>query len=307
MNRILIVGCHGLLGQKLVETFSRQSGYTLKLASIEDRSFFQEASLDYIQLDITSRNAVKDVVEQFHPDVILNAAAYTDVDGCEKERELAWRVNVGGVENLLAAARGSQTKIVHISSDYIFDGTSGPYSEEDIPNPLSYYGKTKLASENALRGGDVPYAILRTMILYGIARNVRSNFVLWVASNIRDEKRIKVVDDQIGNPTLADDLAYAILKVVELNKSGVYHVSGPELISRYDFAVKIAQVFGGDEKLIAPMKTSDFNQPAPRPLHSGFVTLKASIELGITTSGIVQGLQLMKRQIQLYAAFGPHE
>ncbi len=126
MNRILIVGCHGLLGQKLVETFSRQAGYTLKLVSIEDRSFFQETSLDYTQLDITSRNAVKGVVDQFHPEVILNAAAYTDVDGCEKERELAWRVNVGGVENLIAAARGSQSKIVHISSDYIFDGTNGP-------------------------------------------------------------------------------------------------------------------------------------------------------------------------------------
>lgn len=307
MNRILIVGCHGLLGQKLVETFSRQAGYTLKLVSIEDRSFFQETSLDYTQLDITSRNAVKGVVDQFHPEVILNAAAYTDVDGCEKERELAWRVNVGGVENLIAAARGSQSKIVHISSDYIFDGTNGPYSEEDTPHPLSYYGKTKLASENALRGGDVPYSILRTMVLYGIARNVKSNFVLWVATSLRDGKRIRVVDDQIGNPTLADDLAYAMLKVVELNKTGVYHVCGPDLISRYDFALKIAQVFGGDEKLITPMKTSDLHQPAPRPLRSGFVMLKAVTELGITTSGVVQGLHLMKRQIQLYAAFGPHE
>jgi len=307
MNRILIVGCHGLLGQKLVETFSRQSGYTLKLISIEERSFFKDASLDYTQIDITSRTAVKNIIEQFHPDVILNAAAYTDVDGCEKERELAWRVNVGGVENLIAAARGSSTKIVHISSDYIFDGTSGPYSEEDIPNPLSYYGKTKLASENALRGGDVPYTILRTMILYGVARNVRANFVLWVASSLRDGKRITVVDDQIGNPTLADDLAYAMLKVVELDKTGVYNVSGPDLINRHEFALKIAQVYGGDEKLIFPIKTADLHQPAPRPLRSGFVTLKASTELGITTSGVVQGLHLMKRQIRLYAAFGPHE
>lgn len=307
MNRILITGCHGLLGQKLVETFTRQSGYTLKLTSIEKKSFFQETSLDYVPLDITSRNAVKGVVEEFHPDVIVNAAAYTDVDGCEKERELAWRVNVGGVENLIAAARSSQAKIVHISTDYIFDGTNGPYSEEDTPNPLSYYGKTKLASENALRGDDVPYTILRTMVLYGMARNIRSNFVLWVATSLRDGKHIQVVDDQTGNPTLADDLAYAILKVVELEKTGVYNVCGQDLISRYNFAVKIGHVFGGDEKLITPIKTSDLHQPAPRPLSSGFVILKASTELGITTSGVIQGLQLMKRQIQLYAAFGPHE
>ncbi len=303
MKRILITGCHGLLGQKLVETFARQSEYTLLLADLEPASFFKESQTEYKQLDITSRTAVKNIFEEFHPDAVLNAAAYTDVDGCERDKEKAWKVNVGGVENLAAAAHLSNTRVVHISTDYIFDGQHGPYTEEDVPNPIGYYGKTKLASENALHVGDVPYVILRTMVLYGVARNVRANFVLWVAANLHEGKPIRIVADQIGNPTLVDDLAFAVLKSVELNRSGVYNVAGPDLMSRFDFARCIAKVFGGDDKLIIPISTADLHQPAPRPLKSGFVTLKASTELGVNASPVMQGLQLMKRQMQLYNAF----
>ena len=150
VRRVLIIGCNGLLGQKVTELFVRGSSYTITLASLEPKPLQVFPSVEYVPFDMTSKKEVRQLVYGSEPDVIINCAAMTNVDACENERELAWKINVGGVENLIEAARRSNARIVHVSSDYIFDGKTGPYTEEDRPEPLNYYGKTKLAGENAL-------------------------------------------------------------------------------------------------------------------------------------------------------------
>ena len=296
-RRVLIVGSNGLLGQKVTELFARGTSYQIMLSSIEPSSVFPVPEAQYTQVDLTVKRQGKQLVTSFEPDVIINCAAMTNVDACEKEREAAWKVNVGGVENLIDAARHADIRIVHVSSDYVFDGKNGPYSEEDIPEPLSYYGKTKLASENALRKSGLPYFIARTLVLYGFAPGAKVNFALWLLQSLENGTQVRIVDDQLGNPTLADDLAYGLMRGVELGKNGVYNIAGREIVSRYEFAVRLARTFGLDAGLITPVKTAELNQPAPRPLKSGLITLKAETELGITPSNVEEGLTILKSQI----------
>ena len=298
MKRVLITGSNGLLGQKLVELLSRSRAYELLLASKEKESVFDSNALPYKQLDTTRRQDVRRTVDEFEPNVIVNAAAITDVDQCETERSLAWQVNVGTVENLAYAAKLVGARMVHISTDYVFDGKSGPYSETDRPNPLSYYGRTKLASENVLITSNVPATILRTMVLYGTGHGVKTNFALWLWKNLSEGKPVRVVSDQVGNPTLVDDLAFAVLKVIELARNGLYHVSGPDLVSRHQFALTLARVFNFNKKLITATRTLTLKQAAPRPMKSGFITLKAEVDLDLKMSGIEQGLQILKNQLE---------
>ena len=297
VRRILITGSNGLLGQKLVELFSHLNTFSLLLTSRQEKSAIEHESLLYCQADITRRPEIKKVIEEFEPDVIVNTAAVTNVDLCETDRESAWRVNVGGVENIVQTAKLTGAKLIQLSTDYVFDGKSGPYSEVDRPNPMSYYGRTKLAGENIITTSGIPYAIVRTMVLYGTGQGVKSNFALWLMDELRLERHVRVVDDQTGNPTLAEDLAFAILKIIELDRTGCYHVSGPDLVSRYEFALTLARVFHFNKKLIAPIKTASLKQAAARPLRSGFITLKTQIDLGMKLSGIEQGLVIVKQQV----------
>jgi dTDP-4-dehydrorhamnose reductase len=267
---------------------------------LEENSAFDEEILPYRKIDLTHRQDVRKVIDEFEPDVIVHTAAVTDVDLCEKERALAWQVNVGCVENLAYAAKLVGAKLIHLSTDYVFDGKDGPYSEVDRPNPISYYGRTKLASENLLLTSGVPTTIIRTMVLYGLGTNVKSNFALWVYNNLKDGKPIRVVDDQIGNPTFADDLAYAILKIIELERTGIYNIAGADIVSRYDFALTLARVFNFNKRLITPVKSCTFIQPAPRPLKSGLIILKAQTELGIKMSGVEHGLTVFKNQLEVF-------
>ena len=296
-KRILVIGCNGLLGQKVSELLVRGSTYVLTLASVESTLVRQLLSADYAQLDITSTKDVRHVVSACEPEVIINCAAMTNVDECETARELAWKINVEGVEHIIEAARKNDAKVIHVSTDYIFDGKAGPYDEEARPEPLSYYGKSKLASENALRTSGLDYVIARTMVLYGYAIGVKPNFALWLVQNLEKKNPVRVVDDQFGNPTLADDLAYGIISALELGRKGIYNIAGREIVSRYEFGLRLAKVFDFDPGLITPIKTAHLNQPAPRPLKSGLVTLKAEVELGFRPSTVEEGLFILKQQL----------
>ncbi|MGA9119184.1 MAG: dTDP-4-dehydrorhamnose reductase [Bacteroidota bacterium] len=297
MKRFMIIGSNGLLGQKVAELCIRGSNHQLMLCSVEPTSLITLPDVPYTMVDMTVKKEVKDVIASFEPNVIINCAAMTNVDACERERELAWKVNVVGVENIIEGAKRNRASIVHISSDYVFDGKNGPYEENDRPEPISYYGKTKLAGENALRTSGLDYFIARTMVLYGYSPGVKLNFALWLIQSLDAGTRVKVVDDQLGNPTLVDDLAYGLLRGVEIGKSGIFNIAGREIVSRYEFAVRLAKKFSLDAELISPVKTADLNQPAPRPLKSGLITLKAESELGITCSNVEEGLTILKSQI----------
>lgn len=298
LHRILVVGSNGLLGQKMAEQLLRGTAYHIILSSVEAAPVRQMESAPYHALDITAHKAVRDLVAETRPDVIINCAAMTNVDACETDRELAWKINVEGVEYLADAAKKQHATVVHVSSDYVFDGKNGPYAEGDKPEPLSYYGKSKLASENALRSSGVPHVIARTMVLYGHAAGVKANFALWLVQSLQARQTVRIVDDQIGNPTLVDDLAYGLLRAIEIGKTGLYHIAGRDIVSRYEFAVRLARVFGLDESLIVPIKTASLKQPAARPLKSGLITLKAEVELGYKPSSIEHGLEVLKMQMR---------
>ncbi len=316
---ILVTGSNGLLGQNLTKILLRESEYNIVITSIEEESFFDlkdfseklgvssdkyEKRYIYEVLDITNKEKTKKIIQKYKPEFIVNCAAFTNVDACETEKELCWKLNVDAVKNLIISSRISNAKIIHISTDYIFDGKNGPYNETDTPNPISFYGRSKLASENALKASGVDYIILRTIVLYGYGNKIKPNFALWLVDELRNSRQVRIVKDQIGNTTHADDLAYAILKSIEKVEGKqdiklIYNIAGEDIISRLDFAYYMCEIFGFDKELITPILTSELHQPAPRPLKSGLITLKAKTELGLNTMTSKEGIQLLKFEMNL--------
>lgn len=296
-RRIFIVGANGMLGQRTIEFYKPKKNVQLFTCSIEEKPLF--SNVDYLCCNITERDKIKQAVYNFMPDVIINAAAYTNVDRSETERETAWKINVKGVEHLAETARVIDAHIIHISSDYIFDGKNGPYSENDKPNPLGYYGRTKLASENVLKISGALFTILRTNVLYGSASKSKVDFVEWLINTVRNGKSVRIVDDQSSNPTFIDDLVQAISKVIEFRKYGIYNIGGKEFLSRYEFTEIIADYFNLDKSLITAIKTEELNQTARRPLKSGLITLKAEAELGYKPVTIRESLAIIKKELDL--------
>ena len=294
-KKILIVGSNGMLGQSLTTHFMFDNNVELMCASFENESFYE--NVKYSKLDITSHSEVKNLIKEFLPNVIINCAAYTNVDGCETEKELSWSINVTGVENLVKYGRNCNSHLIHISSDYIFDGENGPYSEDELPNPISQYGKEKLAAENVVKIGRIKHTIIRTNVLYGATQFGRPDFVKWVYNSLNEKKNIKIVTDQFNNPTYIDDLSYAIGKIIEFDKTGVLNLGGAETLSRIDFTYKIADYFNLDKSLITPIFTAELNQPARRPLKSGLLNTKAQNEINYHPLSIEKTLSLMKRSL----------
>lgn len=285
-----------MLGQAVMHIFTRESDFEIIQSSVEEKPFVS-LSTEYLRLDITNKEEVKNAVRKYQPKVIVNCAAFTDVDKCETERELSWRLNVDAVKNLIIASRISDARIIHYSTDYVFDGRHGPYDEKATPNPISFYGRSKLASENALTTSGVDYAIIRTMVLYGLGVNVKPNFALWMINKLKNKEAINIVDDMTGNSTISDDLAYGSLKLIEKNCRGIYNIAGRDIESRYDFTMKLCDVFKFDKNLVTKIKTKDLNQPAPRPLNSGLITLKAETELGFKPMDTIEALRFLKYQL----------
>jgi dTDP-4-dehydrorhamnose reductase len=296
-NRILVVGATGMLGQCVIDFYLKKGNYELLSLSVEDKPVNNK--VEYLQCDISNRIKIKKYIQSFYPDFIVNAAAYTNVDKSESERELAWKINVKGTEYISEAARAIDAHIIHFSTDYIFDGKSGPYSENAVPNPLGYYGRTKLASENALKISGAFYTVLRTNVLYGTAPNSRPDFVKWVVNSLRSNNSIRIVTDQINNPTYIDDLVQAISRVIEFGKTGIFNIGGREFLSRYDFTIMIADYFKLDKSLITSILTKELKQAARRPLNSGLITLKVETELGYKPHSIKEALAEMKRELNL--------
>ncbi len=296
MKRILVCGSNGLLGQQLAWMLKENQEFEV-LHTSHHRSFYLGNIFDYTQLDITNRSDVKSLVSSYRPDVVLNAAAMSNVDVCEREREAAWKANVIGVENLAETARRIGAKLIHVSTDYVFDGKSGPYSESDRTNPINYYGKTKLAGENVLLGSAIDYAIVRTIVVYGAGKNIKNNFALWVINSLKQNKTIRCYIDQISNPTFVQDLAQAIISAVQYNAKGLYHICGCETLSRYEFARKIANIFNLDSSLINEANSGEVELPAQRPRITGFKIEKAKKDLHYSPMRVAESLKIMRHQI----------
>lgn len=295
--KVLITGAHGLLGQKVLQMFSKEKKFEILATAKQEKTFLECENFKYKKLDITKKEDVEKIISNFKPDVVINTAAYTNVDGCEVNKELAWNVNVEGVRNIVSALKNTNSIIIHISTDYIFDGKAGPYTENDKPNPINFYGRTKLESESVIKSSGVRFLIFRTNVLYGNGKNVKKNFALWLYEMLSAGKKVRIVTDQIGNPTFVDDLAFAILKAVELGREGVYNLGGSDFVSRFDFALIFAEIFGFDKSLIQPVETSELKQTAPRPLRSGLVILKAQKELMFKPRGVKDGIIAFKESL----------
>ncbi|MFQ6092783.1 MAG: dTDP-4-dehydrorhamnose reductase [bacterium] len=291
---ILITGCSGLLGQKLAAQAAER--YTVYGVGLRQRSPVQGLLRQYIQLDITDRQSVLEALQTIRPDWVINTAAMTDVDGCEREPQRAFEVNVEGLHHLADGCQQCGARLVQLSSDYVFNGQSGPYAEGDEPNPLNVYGRTKAESERLLQQGGAEYVVVRTAVLYGFAPVARSNFVSWVCSSLRRGEKIRVATDLYANPTLVDGLAKAILTAIGKGARGVFHMAGSEWLSRYDFALKLAHALGLDHTFILPTPAAELNLDAPRPLRSGLKTDKAREELGLTFLSVEDGLKAMAEQ-----------
>jgi dTDP-4-dehydrorhamnose reductase len=295
MKTLLVTGGNGLLGGKLVESACR-SHHAVSL-DIQEKPFAIFANSEYIRCDITDKNRIENVLGNTKPDFVFHTAAFTDVDGCETQKNKAWAVNVLGTESVASACRRFGIRLIHMSTDYVFDGNSGPYGETDIPNPINYYGKTKLESEKIVQSLLHDAVIARTMVLYGFALFVRNNFVTWLVHKLKRREPVRIVDDQYGNTTLADDLAQALLLLYEKNAKGIYHTSGEEWLNRYEFALKIAEAFDLDQSLISPTTSDAYKQPAPRPLRSGLKTDKMRAEFGFVFSSTSEGLRQVRDQM----------
>lgn len=244
---VLITGAKGMLGTDVAHRLNAR---------------FNVIACDIQELDLTDNPAVFEYVRQLRPDTIINCAAYTNVDACETERDAAYKTNAVAPRNLAVAAKNVGAKLVHISTDYVYDGqTTVPYTENDLTNPLSVYGKSKLMGEMLVRDLTDRFFIIRTQWLYG--KN-GGNFVKTMIKLGREQEKVTVVNDQFGSPTYTRDLAAAIEKLIVTDNYGIYHLTNSGTASWYTFAKTIYELAGIQTK-VEPCSTVDFPRPARRP------------------------------------------
>lgn len=295
--RVLITGSNGLLGQKLLATLGT-SRFDLFGCDLQESPFVQEPEHSYHRTDITDKGGMLKLVQEIKPDVIIHTAAMTNVDRCETDRSLCWGINVIGTETITTAAGKVGAKLLYISTDYVFDGIKQSYNEQDTPKPLSYYGRSKLAGENAVRGAKTDWAIVRTVVLYGHGISPKASFISWLEDMLRNGREVNIVTDQISNMTFVDDLAVGIESVILREFNGIVNMGGAEVMSRWDFARIVAEQFGYDTTLIKPINTADLNQPAKRPLRSVLDITLARNQLGYDPRPVAETVSIYKQQMR---------
>ncbi len=298
---LLIIGASGLVGHKLAKLangkFTLYGTYNYRNVALD--------SCETSQLDITKENDAKKFVEELRPDIIINTSAIHNVDYCETNKEEAWKVNVTAVRNLTTTADKIGARLISISTDYVFDGRKGNYTENDEPSPLNYYGLTKLEGEKALQ--KLPsYSIVRSSAIYGWtslqASDTKSssyksvNFAMWSMARLFGRQEIKIVTDQYNSPILVDNLAEVILQLTTSEHNGIYHVGGLSCLSRYDFVVKLAKIMNFDVGLVKPTTSDQLRQIGLRPKNCCLNCSKVIKDLDAKLLTIDESLQLMKKE-----------
>ncbi len=299
LKKILLTGSNGLLGQKIIDQLRYHTEYELIASSKGENRYPKEGGYIYENLDVCNPLELERIAAKYEPYAIIHTAAMTNVDQCETEREQCDRLNVDAVQYLIDVCKKRAIYLVHLSTDFVFDGKKGMYEETDAPNPLSYYGSSKLKAEELLLNSSIDYSILRTIIVYGLAAKMsRSNIVLWAKSALEKGDKIKVVNDQFRMPTLAEDLADACVKAVDKRAKGIYHVSGKDYMSVIEMVRRIAKHYGLNEGLIEETNSGTLNQAAVRPPNTGFKIDKAIKELGYAPHSFEEGLDIVRKQLE---------
>ncbi|MCZ6636087.1 MAG: dTDP-4-dehydrorhamnose reductase [bacterium] len=254
--RILVVGASGFLGRTICE-----AGRECIPAS--------RSGQGHLQMDLTDFNQVQRVMEETRPGWVIHAAAMTSVDGCEREPDVARRIHVEGTQNLVRACEKTGSSLIALSTNYVFDGTAGPYGEDDTPHPLNVYGQTKLEAEQITLQAGCLGIVVRTAVLYGYHPLCRPNFVTWAAGALAQEDEIRVVTDEWANPTQVNELAVFILDLCETDFEGVVHFAGKDYLSRFEMVEHICACFHLDPGLVTPITSAELGQDAERPLGAG--------------------------------------
>lgn len=293
-KKILITGASSKTGEALYDIITKETDYKVFLVSSQAEILKLEPNAVAFECSAIDHQKLRGICIEVEPDYIVNCAALTDVDYCEENKKLAQELNVKAVENLTSVAKILNSGLIQISTDYIFDGLKGPYLEDAKPNPINYYGKTKLAAENIVLQSQLNFAILRTSVLYGKSNYDKINFVDKVIDNAERELPLNAIDSLYGNPTLTIDLALTILKIIEKNKSGIYNAAGSDYLNRFEFAESIFDIFKLDKSFLKKIKASELKLKAKRPAKAGLINLKASTDLGVKFVGVESGLTTYK-------------
>ncbi|MBI4055157.1 MAG: SDR family oxidoreductase [Elusimicrobia bacterium] len=288
-KKVLVLGATGELGGALLRVALRPEFRNLQLTG----TYCQRPMQDFLFLDLENPASIERAFSTTQPQISVLCSALTAVDYCEVHPKEARQVNVKGVESVLESCRRHGTVPVYLSTEYVFDGKSGPYREEDPPHPISVYGCTKWeAEQQVLR--EPEGLVVRTTVLYSYNPNSKT-FLMQLLRNLTQSKKMPVPNDQFSHPTYTPDLAGIILELIGRKKSGLYHLVGPDYVPRSEFAFRIARIFGLDPALIVPKSTQEMGQKAPRPLQAGLVTEKVVRELGRPLVGIEEGLRCVEK------------
>ncbi|MGD2180258.1 SDR family oxidoreductase [Lusitaniella coriacea] len=286
--KVAVIGASGLVGSHLIEAARDRGWDTIG-------TYHQFPQPELLPLDIRNSQEVSDLLSNFQPNAIFLPAFCSNVDRCEKYPEETAQINVEGSLNVARVAKPLGAKLVFYSSDYVFNGTAGPYAETDSPNPICVYGKQKLAVEQQIQTFLETALILRITVVYGNEAQGK-NFVNRLIKTLQNGETIRVPCDQIGSPTLVNDIAEASLRLVEANASGIFHVVGSDVMSRYDFALEIARMFDLPADKIIPITTPELKQAAPRPLLAGMTRDRVISTLSWQLRGVKEGLEYLKQE-----------
>ena len=298
MVKVVVTGSNGLLGQSLINLLLKEKDVykVIGFSRGENRSGRDDFS--YVSIDITNEKNLKEILLEIEPNFIINTAAMTQVDDCEVDKQACDLLNVSVVEWLVEISDNINAHLIHLSTDFIFDGVKGNYKETDEPNPLSYYGLSKLKSEEVLINSKIDYTILRTILVFGKVYDMsRSNIVLWVKSMLEKGKEITIVNDQYRSPTYVEDLALTCKIAIDKRARGIYNISSNELLSVYEIVQQIADVFLLDKKLIKPISSSTLNQTALRPAKTGFDLSKTNRVLGFYPESFKESLRRFRQSL----------
>jgi len=297
-KKVLVTGTNGLLGQKLVHQLHNHPSLELIATSRGDNRITKLKNFRYYSLDITSPIEVEKIFNEVKPDVVINTAAMTNVDACETNKESCWKLNVDAVDYLITECQKHNSHLIHLSTDFVFDGEAGPYRETDEPNPLSYYGTSKLAAEKLFEDSDIKWSIARTIIVYGIVEDMsRSNIVLWAKGALEKQQKLTIVNDQFRSPTLAEDLAAGCLAIAEKEALGIFHLSGKDFMSIVELVRRVAKFYHLDDSYVEEISSASLNQAAKRPPKTGFVLDKAKKILGYEPRSFEEGMLHLEQQL----------
>lgn len=298
-KRILVTGSNGFLGHKLTEYILQHPEYELCCTSASLNRNPQNTGYRYEQLNLVDLQGLASLIEDFKPSHIIHSAALSSVEVCENDPELCQAVNVRSTAFLAELCKEQNIHLTFLSTDFVFDGQEGPYSEEATCNPINAYGQSKLDAENAILSSGCPAAILRTILVYGvIADRKRSNLVLWAKSKLEAGEAIKAVCDQWRMPTWVDDLANACLLAMEKSAKGIYHISSDTLYSVKEVVEQVADFWKLDKALVGSVSAAEIGQATNRPRKTGFILNKAMRELGYRPTPLNESFERIEQQIK---------